>query len=126
MNKHEAQEIAAAVNGRRPDWGTAGIMAALAKVQHRDATHVRTAAIAATRRTDQHSPAVIALDGAHWNGTPYGQHPGLITRPPEPTGPRCDICNRTQPAHDTAEAKLPTYLQHPWTPTTRRRAHLAA
>lgn len=111
MDRTEAQDIAAAVNGLRPDWGIPGIMQALEKLQDRDAASVRTAALhAAKNRTDQRSPAVLAFDGEHWNGTKYGRKSHVPSV--EPTGPRCDICGRTRTAHDIAESKVSPDQRH--------------
>lgn len=58
--------LASLVHTIRPDWQEPGIRAALAKVADRPLLDVAVAAVAACRRLDQRTPAVIACDGAHW------------------------------------------------------------
>lgn len=83
--------LAMLVSEIRPDWQTGGVRSALLKVADRPLREVALAALAATSRTDQHSPAVIALDGPHW------RLPGIETRPPvvrpDPSE-LCDVCDR--------------------------------
>lgn len=113
MNKQEAQHIAAEVHGIRPDWAEPGIMAALVKLQARDADAcMHAATTAAKNRTDQRTPSIIAMDGDHWNGTRYGRQ--TTTPPAYSNAPKCHICGRTRPAHDTAESKVPDHMRHEW------------
>ena len=68
MTKPEAESIALAVHATRPDWDTAGIMAALAKVRDRGTPEqIRDVALTAARDARNHTPGVIALAGAHWD-----------------------------------------------------------
>ena len=69
--------LASLVHAIRHDWDEAGIRAALQKVIDRPLVDVTAAALAACRRSDQRTPAIIALDGAHWTA------PGA---PPRTTG----------------------------------------
>lgn len=89
--------LASLVHEIRPDWQEPGIRSALAKVVDRPLLDVTVAAVAACRRIDQRTPAVIACDGDHW---PKAQaqrtytEPGIVTYCPhgEP-GTRCLICH---------------------------------
>ncbi len=59
--------LATLVSTIRHDWDEAGVRAALAKVVDRPLGVVSAAAInAALTRTDQRSPAIIAMSGTHW------------------------------------------------------------
>lgn len=69
MTKPDAEKIAQDAHAARPEWDTAGIMAALLKVRDRDPRHVRAAALHAARNPANRTPAVIALDGEHWTAT---------------------------------------------------------
>ena len=74
--------LASLVAAIRPDWSEPGIRSILAKVADRPLIDVATAAIAACRRIDQTTPAVIALDGPHWptpqQARTYAE-PGIVT-----------------------------------------------
>lgn len=65
----QRQAIAFLVNGIRPDWDRPGIERALARANpEADAYALALAALhAAKHRTDQATPAVIAMSGSHWN-----------------------------------------------------------
>ena len=58
--------LASLVHAIRNDWDEQGIRSALLKVADRPLADVARAAVSATSRTDQRTPAVIALDGEHW------------------------------------------------------------
>lgn len=59
--------LASLVAAIRADWDEQGIRATLAKVADRPLAAVTLAAItAAITRTDQHTPVIIAMPGAHW------------------------------------------------------------
>lgn len=58
--------LASLVHTIRPDWQEPGIRSALTKVADRPLLDVALAALAACRRIDQRTPAVIACDGDHW------------------------------------------------------------
>ena len=58
--------IAWLVNQQRPDWDRPGIEAVLTKVADRSLVSVTIAAMRATERTTQATPAVIAMPGPHW------------------------------------------------------------
>ncbi|MDI9627066.1 MAG: hypothetical protein QM286_00725 [Acidobacteriota bacterium] len=89
--------LANLVHTLRPDWQEPGIKAALAKVADRPLIDVASAAIAACRRTDQHTPAIIAASGNHWPDPTNAQRtyiePGIITRCQHgKPGIRCTEC----------------------------------
>ena len=96
--------IASLVHTIRPDWDKPGIRAALHQVADRPLALATIAAtIAATTRTDQRTPAIIALDGDHWTKA----HTTLGTTPrPLPIEPRrcahgmigreCPACQASQ------------------------------
>ena len=58
--------LANLVHTIRPDWQEPGIKTVLGKVCDRPLVDVAAAALAACRRIDQRTPAVIACDGDHW------------------------------------------------------------
>ena len=97
--------LANLVHTIRPDWQEPGIRSALAKVADRPLLDVALAALAACRRIDQRTPAVIACDGDHW---PKAQaqrtytEPGIVTYCPhgEP-GMRCTECYPSRPHSGT-------------------------
>lgn len=124
MNQSEAQTITAEIRAIRPDWTEAGIMAQLVKLKSRDPEAVRIACMhAAQNRSDQRTPAILSMDGTHWDGTKYGQRPTPISSNNGPKQPRCEICGRSRNAHDTAESKVTAEHRHDWNteaPTTTR------
>lgn len=89
MSRNQGQVVAAVVHALRPDWDPAGIMAALQRAARLgDAFEVTLAAVAAAQEPTNRTPAVIALEGAHWSRA--------RTSPPTPTpGPgaraRCTV-----------------------------------
>lgn len=62
----QLRAIAFLVNSVRPDWHTQGVLAVLRDCPTGDVASTAIAALAATRRRDQRTPALIALDGPHW------------------------------------------------------------
>ena len=92
--------LASLVHTIRPDWDEPGIRSALAKVAGRPLLDVTHAAIAATRRIDQRTPAIIATDGKHWPGADEAQRthaePGIVTYC-EHGRPGALHCNECQP-----------------------------
>lgn len=85
MTKDQAKMTAALVRSIRPDWDELGIMAALAKAANRaDAGLVSVAAIHAAMTATNHTPAVIPMEGPHWQraeGT--APAPKRIIEPPK-------------------------------------------
>ena len=75
--------LASLVHAIRHDWDEPGVASALRKVADRPLATVARAAIAcAIERTDQRTPAVIALDGDHWpkaTATRTYTEPGIVT-----------------------------------------------
>lgn len=75
--------LASLIAAVRPDWNEPGIRSALLKVADRPLIDVTAAAVAACRRVDQTTPAVIALDGPHWPTAQQAQRtyaePGIVT-----------------------------------------------
>lgn len=128
MNQSEAQTITAEIRAIRPDWTEAGIMAQLAKLRSRDTDAVRHACMhAAHNRNDQRTPAILSMDGTHWDGTKYGQRPASSNNGLKQA--RCEICGRTRQGHDTAESKVAAEQRHDWTteaPTATRQLPAAA
>jgi hypothetical protein len=85
MTKDQAKMTAALIHSIRPDWDELGIMAALAKAANRaPAGMVSIAAIHAALATTNHTPAVIPMDGPHWqkaDGT--APAPKRVIEPPK-------------------------------------------
>ncbi len=83
VTSEAADRLAVTIHELRPDWDRPGIRSALRKVADRPLGVVIIAATtAAMTRTDQRSPAVIAMTGAHWptlNGAQPAREPGLVT-----------------------------------------------
>ncbi len=67
MTHTQATKVAAAVHALRPDWDIPGIVDALGRARDRGSgPEVAVAAIRAGADQRNRTPAVIALDGAHW------------------------------------------------------------
>ena len=67
ISQAQAQALAGFLAALRPGWDAPGIVAALCKARHRaDVAEVAIAAIRAAVDPSNRTPAVIALDGAHW------------------------------------------------------------
>ena len=105
--------LASLVHAIRTDWDEAGIRATLAKLADRPLIDVTHAAINACRRTDQTTPAIIAMDGKHWpaaaDTTRTYAEPGVVTycAHAEP-GMSCTIC---YPRHLGGTGVMPTAEQ---------------
>lgn len=101
MTKDQATMTAALVHSIRPDWDERGIVAALAKaVQRGDAALVSIAAIHAARTPTNQTPAVISMDGPHWQkaeGT--APAPKRIIEPPKSNDTSADC-----PSHPGVKA----------------------
>ena len=93
--------LAGLIHELRPDqWDEHGILVTLRKVSERPLPDVAAAAIyCAIHRTDQHTPACIALDGEHWQAADRmaGQHTNQPARPPYLAGDRCPTHNQWTP-----------------------------
>ncbi len=67
MTHTQATQVAAAVHALRPDWDEPGIVDALGRARNRGSgPELAVAAIRAGADQRNRTPAVIALDGAHW------------------------------------------------------------
>lgn len=65
------RRLASLVATIRPDWDEHGVASVLRKVCDRPLAQVaRAAIVCAIERTDQRTPACIALDGHHWADSP--------------------------------------------------------
>ena len=98
---HWIKRLATLIHEIRPDWAEPGIASALAKVADRPLAEVAVAAIkAATTRTDQHTPAIIAMGGSHW-GTGGGNtgNSGSSYRTPPANPPTCANCGHYEHQH---------------------------
>ena len=125
LDQHERdlRAIAHLVARIRPEWHQPGVMAVLRDCPDDKLADTAIAAIICARdRTDQRTPAVIALDGTHWAAASVQpETPRLDPRQ------RCGICYRDQAGHDQAEALVPIEYRHDWiTETDHRRQRTAA
>ena len=84
MSRRAISTLAYVIHELRPDWDRPGIEAALERAHQTnpDLAAITHAAIAATNRDDQHTPAIIALPGPHWTCT-------SSQTSPLPPKPRC-------------------------------------
>lgn len=101
--------IAYLVGCVRPDWDTPGTMAALRRRQDAPVGDLAIAALyAAITRSDQRTPAVIALDGPHWRIQPVepDHAPARVDY-----GPRCWICGLDRDLHTSRVALC---ADHEW------------
>ena len=74
MNRSRAlSALAAVVHEIRTDWDESGVLAVLQRQDDAPLADLAHAAIHATARTDQKTPAVIGMGGSHWRGAPSGQ-----------------------------------------------------
>lgn len=68
VSQRDAQALAYLANRLRPDWDRPGVEKILARVADRDLGKVAVAAlVVAVQRTDQRTPACIAMEGHHWH-----------------------------------------------------------
>lgn len=98
---HWIKRLATLIHEIRPDWAEPGIASAIAKVADRPLAEVAVAAIkAATTRTDQRTPAIIAMGGSHW-GTGGGNtgNSGSSYRTPPANPPTCANCGYYEHQH---------------------------
>lgn len=85
----------------RPDWNERGISSKLTSSSAPISDLAVAALLAARDRTDQRTPAIITLDGAHWRASGKELDPVETTLPTQDR-PRCHTCCRfvTQDQHD--------------------------
>lgn len=95
--------------GPGEQWSTPGILAALDKLRDRPLADVAVAAIRATARTDQRTPAVIAMGGEHWA---TGKQP-TPTPPTVRSADICQGCTKERAIHDEINRKVPESA-HEW------------
>lgn len=111
--------LANLVHEIRTDWQEPGIRAALAKVADRPLLEVAAAALAATGRVDQRTPAVIALDGEHWR----------ILNPEPAPAPRSPViltyCEHGLPGRSCRECFPPEVVERAL-PTAEQKAAIRA
>lgn len=89
--------LAFLINQIRPDWDESGVLVTLRKCASAPLEQLAVAAIhAAAFRTDQRTPAVIALDGEHWQALDRGRGQTASNNSPAPSGPQCDICGKVE------------------------------
>lgn len=92
LTQPQADAIAILVSRLRPDWDVRGVMAALAKVRDRDPFLAAVAAVRAAANPTNRTPAVIAMDGAHWLSPAPTAKPGVWQPPP--------MCGHCHGIHD--------------------------
>ena len=126
-HEHDLRAIAHLVARIRPEWHQPGVMAVLRDCPDDKLADTAIAALTCARdRTDQATPAVIALDGAHWRtGTRVSDEPDA--KPALTPSTRCGTCYRSRDGHDAAEALVDPEHRHPWiTEVEQRDQHRAA
>jgi hypothetical protein len=106
----DRRHLAEIVARIRPDWDRHGIAAALAKhpCQELDVLAMQALVIAVTR-SDQRTPAVLALDGDHTNRARAAlSRPQVAPSMPGTfkLGPECDVCGVRQGTHAGVLASL--------------------
>ena len=113
-HERDLRAIAHLVARIRPEWHQPGVMAVLRDCPDDKLADTAIAALVCARdRTDQATPAVIALDGAHWRtGTRAGDEPEA--KPALTPSTRCGTCYRSRDGHDHAEALVDPEHRHPW------------
>lgn len=131
MTKEQAQALAEFLHMLRPGWDTAGIVAALGNARLMGtAGDLAIAAIAAAMDTNNRTPAVIAMPGAHWSHAALRHKSSANTTAPR--AQTCSVCYlpedkcRARWAWDhrfesVAEAKARAIRQADEAPAPRRR-----
>ena len=121
-HERDLRAIAHLVNRIQPRWHTPGILAALRDCPTDRLADTALAAITCARdRTDQTSPAVIALDGAHWRiGARVSDDPDA--KPALTPSTRCGTCYRSREGHDHANSLVDATAQHAWVTEADERA----
>lgn len=102
MTRGQAEATATLIATLRPDWDHRGILAAIQTAAPRHtAPQIAIAAIHAATNPTNRTPAVIPLNGPHWNtgpttgpaDGPHDRRPCVICRAPHEPGP----CPRRNP-----------------------------
>lgn len=113
----QAKEVAKSVHAIRRDWNKPGIEDALGRARLlADAASVAIAAHRAAADPSNRTPAVIALDGAHWRDAAKPPH-----FPAPDAHERCSTCSQTEDRCQATWAK-----DHPFAPDLRPVAGTAA
>ena len=125
--ERDLRAIAHLVARIRPEWHQTGVVAVLRDCPDDKLADTAIAALVCARdRNDQATPAVIALDGAHWRiGTSSGDEPDA--KPALTPSTRCGTCYRSREGHDHANSLVDAAAQHAWvTEADHRRQRTAA
>ena len=114
--------IANEVHAVRPAWDVSGILAALKKIPaDRDPDWIRAAALAASKNRIIRWPAVIPMDGDHWEKTKPRTPQQTLNR-----GPLCAVCQRTKEVHDRCESLVAPKDRHDFETEPDRQARIRA
>lgn len=111
MTETQARALAALVAALRPEWGQAGIMAALGEAGRTvtlDPWVLTTAAVAAARDTSNRTPAMIAQPGPWWpKDAPSTTRPAACPKDGHQGHPAhlCGYCRAEALAPDDAAAE---------------------
>lgn len=108
MTMAQGQKLAAFLHEMRPDWDERGILPALQGARDRAGNFdLAIAAIRAAGDPNNRTPAVIGMDGAHWQAPQRGASNG---RPePDRTCPACHWPHRPGQACEHREGSGPTW-----------------
>lgn len=114
INHAQAKALAKFLHELRPDWDVPGIEHFLGQARHlADAADVAVAAIRAATVAGNRTPAVIAMDGAHWRTPEVAAPP---TRRPPARDELCRECSKDQTTCDALWTKLGHVHGHRFTP----------
>lgn len=92
MTKHQAELLAAFIAACR-DWQVPGTVTALAKARNRgDVWQVAIGALRAAANPGNKTPAIIALDGAHWRPANPDDEPTVTPTARRIEDMRCPHC----------------------------------
>ena len=106
MTHRQAKPLVAFIHELRGDWDVPGIEYALGKARTlAPAAAVAVAAIKAAGNAHNRTPAVIAMEGAHWRDSEA--KPRFVT--PDPSE-RCSICSERQGRCETVWADDHAFL----------------
>ena len=121
-HERDLRAIAHLVARVRPEWHQTGVMAVLRDCPDDKLADTAIAALICARdRNDQMTPAVIALDGAHWRiGARVSDDPDA--KPALTPSTRCGTCYRSREGHDHANSLVDATAQHAWVTEADERA----
>lgn len=81
ITKNQATNLATLLHDIRPDWGIQALITLIGKNRnHADLPQLAKAAITIATNPDKKTPAIIFLDGSHWNT--HTTKPLQTTQPP--------------------------------------------